>query len=151
MNPIWKDGGLFYPRCDDLDTESYVTCVTGNALIGATRLVPKNGLSNLLNKPWTDRELALPTLSGIPYPKALVTRALSDEIGIEFNLEILGDELVSIEYHIDGLIPDRSYQVTTSSGSGIESCIHPATSKGKLTLPLAGIGQVHVTIQAHDN
>ncbi len=147
MNPTWKDGGLFYPRCDDLDTESYVTCVTGNALIGATRLVPKNGLSNLLNNPWTERELALPTLSGIPYPKVLVTRAISDEEGMSFDLASLSEQQETFEYTVSQLRPNTNYLVTTSSASGAEKCSHTTGSTGQLKLTAITAGPLAVSIR----
>ena len=150
MNPTWKDGGLFYPRCDDLDTESYVTCVTGNALIAATRLVPKNGLSNLLNNPWNDRELSLPTISNIPYPKVLVTRAISDDSGIQFDLELGSEQSESFEYEVSNLKPGAKYEISIVSSSGTEVRSHAADSAGQLRLPLVISGLVSISILVSD-
>lgn len=150
MNPTWKEGGLFYPRCDDLDTESYVTCVTGNALIAATRLVPQNGLSNLLNNPWTERELSLPTISKVPYPNVLVTRAISDESGIQFDLEPQSDQPQTVEYQVSSLKPDARYAVTTFSANGNETSPHSSDSDGKLNLSLVISGAVSISISASD-
>lgn len=77
MNPTWRDGGLFYPRCDDLNTESYVTCVMGNALLGFARLNMRNGWADLFNHPWGDEVLDLPQLIDIPYPRVVVRSAHS--------------------------------------------------------------------------
>lgn len=78
MSPTWKDGGLFYPRCDDLTTESYVTCVMGNALLGAARIVPRNGISALFNSPWDEHELNAPEVVGIQFPDIQVKRAVAE-------------------------------------------------------------------------
>lgn len=150
MNPTWKDGGLFYPRCDDLDTESYVTCVTGNALIGATRLVPKNGLSNLLNSPWTERELSLPTISNIPYPKVFVTRAISDESGLQFDLELFADQPESFEYQVSSLKPGTKYELTSSSSNGTAISFHSADDLGQLKLSVRVTGPLAISILASD-
>ena len=82
MNPTWKDGGLFYPRNDRLDTQSYVTCTMGNALLGAARLLPKNGLFELFNHPWTDRDLEQPRLAAVDTEQVVVAGArFNDEAG----------------------------------------------------------------------
>ncbi|MEY4714523.1 MAG: hypothetical protein RIQ37_853 [Actinomycetota bacterium] len=132
MNPVWKEGGLFYPRCDDLSTENYVTCVTGNALLGATRIVPKNGLSNLFNKAWTEVELSIPVFSGVPYPLALVTRAGHSSEGSVINL-IPGDgEPKPFELRLEGLVAGGVYRVSTRLPGSQENCDHKAGSDGVL-------------------
>lgn len=78
MNPTWKNGGLFYPRCDDLDTERYVTCVMGNGLLAAARINPRDGIHALYTRPWSDDDLNDPQLTGVAFPDVLVTAARFD-------------------------------------------------------------------------
>lgn len=147
MNPTWKDGGLFYPRCDDLDTEHYVTCVMGNALIGATRLVTKNGLSDLFNKSWTETELGLPKLTNIPYPIVLVTSAQYLSSGLQFTLISSDGEPKAFDYQVIDLIPGATYLIETSGDERIESCTHVADAAGSLKLPVLVTGSVNVTVR----
>lgn len=148
MNPVWKEGGLFYPRCDDLKTESYVTCVTGNALIGATRLVPKNGLSDLFNNPWGDQELGMPTLSDIPYPDALVSRAVYLNDGIEFDLVPSRLEVISFGYRISGLVPSSRYIVSSVSDSSNDSQELRSDANGTLGLEAHLKERITVRVEA---
>jgi hypothetical protein len=148
MNPTWKEGGLFYPRCDDLDTESYVTCVTGNALIAATRLVTKNGLSDLFNKPWTQRELSMPTLSGIPYPNVLVTRAVHVDDGLLFDLMSTEESGSVIDFDIRGLTPGSSYEVITRRDLLEAACTHQAAPDGTLRIAEQILGNVSIQVRA---
>lgn len=148
MNPTWKEGGLYYPRCDDLDTESYVTCVTGNALIGATRLVPKNGLSDLFNKPWGAKELSLPTVSKIPYPDAIVTRAIYVEGGVEFDVASSRAEGISFDCLVSDLAAASKYRVSTSTVDGNKIDELETTSEGTLVLPVSLKDRVTIRVEA---
>ena len=148
MNPTWKEGGLYYPRCDDLNTESYVTCVTGNALIGATRLVTKNGLSDLLNRPWGTKELESPIISGIPYPDALVSRAIYVPGGIQFDVVPSGIDAISFEYRVSGLAPSSRIAVTTNSESGEETQEVHSDPSGDLTLNARLDGKLSIRVEA---
>lgn len=78
MTPTWKNGGLFYPRCDDLDTERYVTCVMGNGLLAAARINPRDGIHDLYTSPWGDEELTDPQVTGVAFPDVLVAAARFD-------------------------------------------------------------------------
>lgn len=78
MNPTWKNGGLFYPRCDELDTERYVTCVMGNGLLAAARINPPNGIYDLYTKPWNAVDVGDPQVTGVAFPDVLVTLARFD-------------------------------------------------------------------------
>jgi hypothetical protein len=147
MNPTWKDGGLFYPRCDDLNTESYVTCVTGNALIGATRLVTKNGLSDLFNRPWGTKELGAPTISGIPFPDALVSLAVHVHGGIEFEVVPSGNDAISFDYRVEGLAPSSRYAVTTNSELGEESQEVQSDTSGNLNLNARLDGKLSIRVE----
>ncbi len=138
MGPTWKDGGLFYPRCDDLSTESYVTCVTGNALLGATRIVPRNGLSKLFNQSWTRTELDLPTIEGVPYPQVQTTRAVYTDNGIELNLEPdpQAEEAPIFTLRLVRLKPGQKVGITTSRPSEKNSCNHVADIDGVVKVSL---------------
>jgi hypothetical protein len=112
--------------------------------------VPKNGLSNLLNNPWTDRELSLPIISNIPYPKVLVTRAISNDSGIQFDLELISEQPETFEYQVSNLKPGAKYEISTVSSKGTEVCSHAADSAGQLKLPLMISVPVSISILASD-
>ena len=61
LNPRWRDGGLFYARCDNgWDEEgnyTYMEPYTGNAAIGYARLNVKNGQKIMWDHPWTKEEV----------------------------------------------------------------------------------------------
>jgi hypothetical protein len=75
MRPTWKNGGLFYPRNDDLGSDGYTTALVGNALLAAARLCPVDGFHALYNRPWGDQELHRPELCDVDYPKVQVVQA----------------------------------------------------------------------------
>jgi hypothetical protein len=75
LNPTLCDGRLYYPRCDELDSGRYVTCLTGNVLLGAARLSVRDGFWSLYNRPWGLDDLATPELIDVPYPALRVLQA----------------------------------------------------------------------------
>ena len=75
LSPTWKNGGLFYPRNDDLSSTGYSTALIGNALIAGARLCPRDGFRQLYDNPWTDAELSAPELCEVDYPAVLVREA----------------------------------------------------------------------------
>jgi hypothetical protein len=103
MNPTWKDGGLFYPRCDDLQTESYVTCVMGNGLLGAARIVPKNGISQMFNSPWDEEQLNAPELVGVQFPEVQVNKALCLENELDIVLSTPREGQLNSVIHLKNL------------------------------------------------
>lgn len=103
MNPTWKEGGLFYPRCDDLTTESYVTCVMGNGLLAAARIVPKNGISSMFNSPWTDEQLTAPELVGVQYPHIQVNKAVTSGEELDIVLSTPRDEPLNTVIHLKNM------------------------------------------------
>lgn len=147
MNPVWKEGGLFYPRCDDLSTESYVTCVTGNALIGATRIIPKNGLFNLFNSAWQEEELNLPVIGGVPYPQIMVTRAIYRDNGIILNLTNSSEELINFVLTISQLDPLRKYSISIKGREGVTDQEITPDSTGKATLPISVESDVEIFVE----
>jgi hypothetical protein len=64
MNPTWENGGLHYPRNDQAwDAEGNRTGVdtmTGNIMLGYSRLNVPDGLWSLYNRPWTAEHFAEP-------------------------------------------------------------------------------------------
>lgn len=76
MNPTWKNGGVFYPRNDDLSDPGYVTALVGNALLASARLCPKDGFRDLYERPWDQEVLSRPELCDVDYPSTLVKEAV---------------------------------------------------------------------------
>ncbi|WNE95332.1 hypothetical protein PS467_08190 [Streptomyces luomodiensis] len=64
MNPTWENGGLYYPRDDrPWDAEGnriHVDAMTGNVMLGYSRLNVPDGLWSLYNRPWTAEHFAQP-------------------------------------------------------------------------------------------
>lgn len=56
LNPSWENGGLYYPRCDQVaDRNGNATLMdpyTGNAAIGYARLNIEDGQKKMWEKPW---------------------------------------------------------------------------------------------------
>ncbi|GAB3576267.1 hypothetical protein GCM10027445_40010 [Amycolatopsis endophytica] len=67
LNPTWDNGGLYYPRNDrSWDSEGnriQVDAMTGNALLGYSRLNVPDGLWSLYQRPWTAEHFAEPHVS----------------------------------------------------------------------------------------
>jgi hypothetical protein len=105
MSPTWKDGGLFYPRCDELDTERYVTCVMGNGLLAAARINPPNGIHDLYTSPWTDDDVHGPQIVGVAFPDVLVTAARFDRDSRRLHVRLVpGDSPPAVaEFRVTGL------------------------------------------------
>jgi len=116
MNPTWKNGGLFYPRCDELDTERYVTCVMGNGLLGAARINPRNGIHDLYAHPWSEADLNDPQLTGVAFPDVLVTLARFDRESRRLRIRLVaGDTPPSrADFRVTGLDSARGLRVTVN-------------------------------------
>ena len=72
LDPTWQNGGLFYPRNDELvDTKWNLTHIdphSGNSGIGYARLNVKNGQRMMWEKPWTKKTIqARPWVDGIGF------------------------------------------------------------------------------------
>lgn len=69
MRPQWDNGGLHYPRRDDIvDGEGHfvnMVPIVSNAMLPYARLNVADGLQSLFNAPWTDRERSRPALTGL--------------------------------------------------------------------------------------
>ncbi|GAA3545788.1 hypothetical protein GCM10022222_31790 [Amycolatopsis ultiminotia] len=64
MNPTWEKGGLYYPRNDRAwdgeGNRTGVDTMTGNIMLGYSRLNIPDGLWALYNRPWTAEHFAEP-------------------------------------------------------------------------------------------
>ncbi|PBC35073.1 hypothetical protein CJ179_49895 [Rhodococcus sp. ACS1] len=81
MHPKWRDGGLYYPRNDELtDAEGNRTemePITGNVLLAYARLNVKDGFWKLYNEPWDRSHYSEPALTTVA-ADIDVTRAYFD-------------------------------------------------------------------------
>lgn len=75
LSPTRKNGGLFYPRNDDMAGTGYCTALVGNALIAAARLCPRDGFRAMYDRPWGAAELSAPELCAVDFPDVLVREA----------------------------------------------------------------------------
>jgi hypothetical protein len=72
LQPTWENGGLHYPRNDDLVNEEWnllhVDPLYGNAGIGYARLNVENGQKKMWESPWTlDLLAGRPWVDGLNY------------------------------------------------------------------------------------
>lgn len=62
LHPTWENGGLFYPRHDEMMNEDLewtgMDPFTGNAAIGYARLNVADGQKKIYEAPWTRQDLA---------------------------------------------------------------------------------------------
>ncbi len=114
MRPTWKNGGLYYPRNDDLGSNGYTTARVGNALVAGARLCPKDGLWNMYNHAWGEAELRRPQLCDVRYPEVLVREAAYDDGGATLRLALVPG---------DGRNDRQSFSVTNLD----LSCTHTVT------------------------
>lgn len=75
LDPTWKNGGLFYPRNDDLAGSGYVTSLVGNALLAGARVCPTDGFRALYQHPWDEGDHQLPELCEVDFPAVAVREA----------------------------------------------------------------------------
>ena len=87
FQPTWKDGGYYYPHTSDYqenfarDDEGFIaniSPITGNVLIGFTRVNPQDGLWKIYNRPWDAAHFAEPFVSNVEFLEANVTQAVFD-------------------------------------------------------------------------
>ncbi len=91
-SPTWVDGGLHYPRNDGYETtpgngngiperfsSPRVNTLTGNGLLGLTRMAPGQGHFSMFERPWTSEHFSKPYISGVAYPEVQVARAVYDD------------------------------------------------------------------------
>ena len=87
FQPTWKDGGYYYPTTPDYqynftrDEKGFIKNVgpvTGNVLIGFTRINPKDGLWQIYNNPMDKSHFMNPYITEVEYLEASVTQAVFD-------------------------------------------------------------------------
>jgi hypothetical protein len=76
LSPTQKNGGLFYPRNDDMAGTGYCTALVGNALIAGARLCPRDGFRKMYDRPWGGSDLSAPELCEVDFPLVLVREAV---------------------------------------------------------------------------
>ncbi|KAJ4367052.1 hypothetical protein N0V83_007582 [Neocucurbitaria cava] len=84
LNPVWKNGGLYYPRSDTRFDENlnwlHMDPFTGNAAIGYSRLNVKDGQRTMWEKPWTKETLSVqPWVDGLDLGIVAVSRGVWDD------------------------------------------------------------------------
>lgn len=153
MRPTWKNGGLFYPRNDDLSTDGYTTALIGNALLAGARLCPKNGFWSLYNKPWTKAEIGRPELVDVDFPKVAVreagypddgasiavTLAATDPAGCRAEVSIIRLDPAAT-HHVrfaDGPSLTVGGAVTSAEAGDVTATFDPSGGKLRLSVPLA--------------
>ena len=116
MSPTWKNGGLFYPRCDELDTERYVTCVMGNGLLAAARINPRDGIHDLYTNPWGEQELTDQQITGVAFPDVLVTTARFDRERRHLRVHLVPGDTppAHATFMVSGLDSTRPVQLTVN-------------------------------------
>jgi hypothetical protein len=160
LRPAWKNGGLFYPRNDDLSSPGYTTALVGNALIAAARLCPRDGFRQLYDVPWTEADLARPELCDVDYPSVLVREASYPETGPVLRLRLahgrVGAEQQTVTVkRLNGpkglkLVVDGTYELqlgssqTKDSSGDVLAQIDPTTHTVKLSLTLNHERQIDI-------
>ncbi|OOQ84074.1 hypothetical protein PEBR_32142 [Penicillium brasilianum] len=81
LKPTTVKRRRFFPRCDELISEKYMTCLTGNVLLGLAQLNIHNGFWSLYDKPFTPETFSRPELFEIPHPTIQVTEVCWDVNG----------------------------------------------------------------------
>lgn len=81
LSPKEKNGGVFYPRNDDMAGTGYCTALVGNAHIAGVRLCPRDGFRAMYDAPWGAAELSAPELCDVDFPAVLVREAVHPKDG----------------------------------------------------------------------
>lgn len=96
MSPTWRDGGLHYPRNDDLADASgnrtEIEPMTGNVLLGYARLNVPDGLWGLYNQPWDPSHHTEPALVEV-------------ERDVEVSRAVVVDGVLHARLRRDGSLP----------------------------------------------
>jgi hypothetical protein len=129
LNPVEKDGFYYFPR----DDSRKVSPLTG-ILLACARANVKDGFWALHNRPWTAEHFAKPFVSDVPYPRAIVTRAVWDEGEGALVLTLLPGEpnAEKASFAVRNLDPSDSWSIE-KGGAPLA-----AVRSGKVTGPGAG-------------
>jgi hypothetical protein len=111
FRPTWDEGGLYYPRQDQITDESgswkFVDPFTGNAAIGYARLNVEDGQKKMWDEPWT-RELltSRPWVDGLDYSQGvdcLRGRWIDEESAMVITLRSWDGAEHRLEFSVHGL------------------------------------------------
>jgi hypothetical protein len=121
--PKVVNGERWYPRNDpyfaneDAKKKNIVTRVTpltGNMLMAMARLLPKDGLYTMYNKPFTAETFKQPYLASVRYPSVLVSQAVYDPAkkALVFALEPgRAGQTGAVSWKIANLTPSQGYAI----------------------------------------
>jgi hypothetical protein len=69
MAPVWREGGLYYPRNDRIEdangNRTLIEPMSGNVLLGYARLNIPDGLWRLYNEPWSKAHFEEPAITEV--------------------------------------------------------------------------------------
>ena len=84
--PKWEGESYYYPISPDFgrpgdppNVVHFVTPLASSALLALARILPKDGLYNMYNHPFTDEHFKEPFVSDVTYPEVQVPRAVYDQ------------------------------------------------------------------------
>lgn len=136
LNPVEKDGYFYYPR----DDARKVSPLTG-ILLACARANVKDGFWALHNRPWSATHFAEPFVADVPYPRAIVTRAVWDAGEQALVVTLVPGETGGspVEFSIRQLDPATEY-VVTRNGARLA-----VVSRGSVQPSEGGVGAARVT------
>lgn len=123
LSPTPKNGGLFYPRNDDMGGTGYCTALVGNALIAAARLCPRDGFRAMYDRPWGAADPSAPELCEVDFPAVLVREAGYPGDGVLLHVTLApGAEVKRQTVSVRGLDLSQERRVTVD---GVELVLAP--------------------------
>ena len=123
LSPTPRNGGLFYPRNDDMGGTGYCTALVGNALIAAARLCPRDGFRAMYDRPWGPADLSAPELCEVDFPAVLVREAVYPGDGVLLHVTLApGAEVKRQTVSVRGLDLSQERRVTVD---GVELVLAP--------------------------
>ena len=108
MKPEWRDGGLYYPRCDLRYDEDgilrLVEPITTNALLPYARLNVTNGLREFYNRPWERDHFEEPMITEVSSNvDVLEARYDAEKRNLYFTLAARADRAGEAELRIENV------------------------------------------------
>lgn len=171
-NPTWVNGGLHYPRNDTFlpagastagapqrFVSPRVNTLTGNALLGLTRVNVKDGLYEMYTRPWTPAQFRQPYLSDVRYPDIYVSRAVYDDHrkALVATLRPTVEAAAKpVSFSVGNLAPSASYRITINGRDAGRLAGGVATAAGgnlvsfdggKLRVQAASAGPATIVVQ----
>lgn len=147
MSPTWHDGALSYPRNDTgTDADGHRTAIepmTGNVLLGYSRLNLPDGLWGLYNEPFSPSHFAEPLLTDVA-DDVDVTRAWFDPNGGHLHLTVTrtgrsGDGVLGVRNAGKGpQVLVSGHELSTRSDHDLLSFVCPDDGPHDIVLVLGG-------------